>query len=152
MGNRLDYLARAREHVEGSVGRVVQCSGIYESEPWGFNHEWAFLNQAIRVETGLDGESLLSGLISIEMALGRVRGEAGYAPRTMDIDIMFIDGMILSTPVLEVPHPKLHLRRFALEPLCEIAPNLIHPRLNQCLSKLLETCPDKLRVWRFNGV
>jgi len=93
---------------------------------------------------------IMHEILDIEKAMGRIREKGIVSPRPVDIDILFIDNMIISEPGLEVPHPRLHLRRFALQPLSEIAPDLIHPIFNTSIMALLNICGDHLTVTRLS--
>ncbi len=144
LGNKLAQLQNAREQIVAKVGAIVQSSSLYESEPWGFESEEWFVNQVLKVETTLAPEALLAINQQIEQALGRERKQTGhYESRTMDIDILFYDDVILQTDNLTIPHPHLHERRFTLLPLAEIAPSLQHPALKKNIATLLEECGDK---------
>src|SRR5690606_6131161 len=130
------------------VGPIVQSSSLYETAAWGKTDQPAFLNQVLEVKTVLSPEQVLQGINQIEQELGRIRHEH-WGARVIDIDILFYDQLILQTQRLTIPHPQLHLRRFTLLPLSEIAPQLMHPVLNQPVTQLLQDCPDKLPVHLF---
>jgi len=122
-------------------------SSIYTSADWGMEKAPDFYNQVIKVRTKLKSEELMAVLQNIEKALGRVRTNVErYESRTIDIDLLFFNSEIIANSTLEVPHPRLHLRRFVLEPLHEIAPGLIHPVLKKSVSVLLQECSDKNKV------
>lgn len=145
MGDRDQIFAQACLLINNRCGCVLQVSAAYESEPWGFDAESWFLNRVIVVETELAPEALLQQLLDIEKELGRVRHPEieGYASRTADLDILYFGDRVICTEILTVPHPRLHLRRFALVPLCEVAPNLVHPVLQMTQTALLQHCPDE---------
>lgn len=145
MGDRTSFLSQARESIASRVGSIRQNSGLYETAAWGKTDQPAFLNQVLEVETALPPEQVLRTINAIEQELGRQRHEH-WGARVIDIDILFYDDMILQTQRLTIPHPQLHLRRFTLVPLVEIAPMLIHPVLGKHLSALLNECPDELKV------
>jgi len=117
--------------------RVQAESRIYETPPWGFLDQPAFLNMALCAETDLPPAELLAFLKQLESDLGRVPTFRN-GPRLIDIDILFYDDLILNTPPLVIPHPRLHERDFVLVPLADIAPDLIHPVLNQSIRALLD--------------
>jgi len=145
LGDRATYLTEAVNHISARCGRVTSSSSLYETAAWGNTNQPAFYNQAIRVETMLDPETLLERLLVIELEMGRIREEK-YGPRTIDLDILMIDDIVLDSPTLTIPHPQLHNRRFALLPLNEIAPALHHPVLDKTIHELLLNCPDTLDV------
>jgi 2-amino-4-hydroxy-6-hydroxymethyldihydropteridine diphosphokinase len=145
LGDRAAYLALAVQHISALCGRVTVTSSVYETAAWGNTNQPAFYNQAICVETILEAETLLERLLAIELEMGRVREEK-YGPRTIDLDILMINDFVVSTPTLTIPHPQMHNRRFALLPLNEIAPALLHPVLDKTIHELLLNCPDTLDV------
>ena len=145
IGDRLTYLQQACSLVEKTIGFIFKKSDIYETAPWGLKEQNAFLNQVILVSTTLPPEKLLATVLLIEQQLGRKRIEK-LGPRTIDIDILFFNSEILSSPRLTVPHPEIEKRRFVLTPLNQIAPEFVHPVLKKTVSQLLEICPDMLQV------
>jgi 2-amino-4-hydroxy-6-hydroxymethyldihydropteridine diphosphokinase len=149
-GDRSRNLINAISYINKLAGELIECSPLFESPAWGFDHPTPFLNQALKLKTSLDPEALLQTLLLIEIKCGRVRNNNGqYAARTLDIDILFYDDSIIETEGLEIPHPRVHLRRFALIPLSAIAPQLIHPGLGKSVQDLLLECPDKSIVRKF---
>jgi 2-amino-4-hydroxy-6-hydroxymethyldihydropteridine diphosphokinase len=122
----------------------VAQSSAYESEPWGFEAKEWFLNRLIVVETELEPEAMMRQLLDIEAELGRVRHPeaGGYASRTADLDILYYGSRIVLTDSLTIPHPRLHQRRFALLPLCEVVPEFVHPAFNMTQTELLKRCFD----------
>ena len=143
-GDRTRNLQDAISYINNLAGKIVECSLLFESPAWGFEHPSAFLNQAIKLMTSLEAEELLQTLLFIESKCGRVRKDTGqYEARTLDIDILFYDDSIIETEGLVIPHPRVHLRRFALTPLSEIAPQLVHPLLGKSIQELLEECQDE---------
>ncbi len=148
-GNRQEYLQTAVSALEKKAGKVLKASHIYETEPWKMNDGTNFLNQVILLETSLDTQQIMDLIIETETSLGRIRSTSGYEPRTMDIDILFFNEKAITSPSVTVPHPLISERRFILEPLCELAPNYIHPLLKKSLKQLLADCPDKHTIARF---
>jgi 2-amino-4-hydroxy-6-hydroxymethyldihydropteridine diphosphokinase len=139
--DRAANLRRAVNCITESVGTVTKQSPIYETQSWGYS-DGNYLNQTIAVETALAPLQLLTTINAIESALGRVRSGKGYEARTIDIDILFYDNEILDTPQLVIPHPKIALRRFVLQPTADIAPDFVHPRIGKTIRQLLEECED----------
>jgi 2-amino-4-hydroxy-6-hydroxymethyldihydropteridine diphosphokinase len=148
IGDRAGRLAEAVNALKCNCGRVVSVSPIYETEPWGKQDQMAFLNQAICLETNLSSVELLAAVLSIEQEMGRMRKEKN-GPRLIDIDILFFNREVIHIPGLTIPHPLVHERRFALQCLADIAPDLVHPVFNKSISELLEICPDHLKVNKF---
>jgi 2-amino-4-hydroxy-6-hydroxymethyldihydropteridine diphosphokinase len=144
-GNRLDMLRDARTLLAAQAGAVVGQSDCYESEPWGFEAATWFINQTVQIETLLTPVQLLHTIQDIEQQLGRVRTDppGAYTSRPIDIDILFYDNVVVHTPALTIPHPLLHRRRFALLPLCDIAPGYVHPLLRKTTADLLQQCDDR---------
>ena len=139
LGDRLRLIQEAVAALTVEAGSVTALSLLYETEPWGFSSPHRFLNVALALETTLSPETLLAVTQRIERDLGRTHKsvDGRYADRTIDIDLLFVGDAVLDTPALTLPHPRLHLRRFVLEPLCEIAPDLCHPLLRKSVSQLL---------------
>ncbi len=148
MGDREKILQKSIVIIEERCGSVLLSSSLYESEPWGFDAEQCFINQAICIETELSAHNLLEKLLSIEIELGRDREHhyETYVSRPIDLDIIYYGDMIYNDTDLILPHPRLHLRRFVLEPLCEIAPDYIHPVLRKTNRELREICDDSSEV------
>ena len=145
LGNREKNLEKARQLIAAEAGQVGKSSSLYETEAWGIQDQPPFLNQVLLVWTKLDPRQLLSTILDIEHQMGRERFEK-FGPRSIDIDILFFNEEIIDEPGLTIPHPQLHLRRFTLQPLQELAPSFIHPVLNKSVSDLLAECPDPLAV------
>ena len=148
MGNRLSNLKAAVVNLTPQM-TVKQKSSVYETPPWGFTEQDAFLNQVVKVTTYLEPEALLRHLKRMETALGRVPNFQN-GPRVIDIDILFFDKMIINTPPLVVPHPRLHERAFVLVPLAEIEPDFVHPILQRPINKILEDV-DRSEIKLFTG-
>lgn len=147
-GDRPGYLQRAIQAL-AHLGEISARSSLYETEAWGKTDQPAFLNQAICLETSIAPEALLTDILQIERELGRERLER-YGPRTIDIDILLVDRVILRTETLTIPHPELPNRRFALTALAEIAPDQIHPVFGAAIAQLLIQCTDSLHVIRID--
>ena len=146
-GDRKALLGQATDLIRQRVGSVACCSPLYETAPWGQfaeGEDLPFLNIAIVVETDLEPHELLVTTQSIEKDLGRSRPKPTqqYHSRPIDIDIVLYGMAVTAMPELTLPHPRMHLRRFVLQPLCDIAPNVQHPLLKKTIQQLLEECPD----------
>lgn len=146
LGNRKETVLSAIRQIDSRMGRVLKQSALYVSEPWGFHSRDEFINVVIKVQTYLEPYELLENIQKIEAEAGRIRNleEPGYKSRTLDIDILFYDDLIMNEEYLTIPHPRLHQRRFTMEPLHEIAPGLVHPLFKKTVAKLLEECTDTL--------
>ena len=129
LGDREAHLRRAIDLISAEDGiEVSGVSEIRETEPWGPVEQGPFLNGAVRIETALVPRQLLGRLLEIERLMGRVRGER-FGPRTIDLDLLVYGDQTVDEPGLTVPHPRLHERRFALEPLADLDPGLTIPGL-----------------------
>lgn len=148
LGDRRDTIARAIETLaEGRPDRLVSCSSLYETEPFGKTDQGWFLNCVVQVSTGLDPHAFLRWLLEIEARLGRVREER-WGPRTIDLDLLLFDEVACTDRELTLPHPGIPHRRFVLEPLVEVAPDLVVPGLGVTVETLLERLRDPSRVVR----
>ena len=151
-GNRQQIINNATNLIQQRIGFVAVSSHIYETEPWGDFQDpdtQPFLNIALLVHTNLTPLQALSSALLIEKELGRQRiglpsssELRTYSSRPIDIDLIFFGNLVINTPTLTLPHPRMHLRRFVLKPLCDIAPDYIHPLFNKTLNTLLSECTD----------
>ncbi len=144
-GDRMYHLETAMQLISEHCGKILKSSPIYETAAWGMTDQQDFLNQVLLVETGLKAPLLMERILELEHLMGRVRSEK-YGPRKIDIDILFYNDEVIHTSSLIVPHPALQNRRFVLEPLNDIAPDLVHPVLKKTVHQLLVECPDQLPV------
>lgn len=144
-GAREQWLRDAIVLIATNCGTIVLMSSIYSTAAWGMEDQPDFLNMALAIDTELSPSELLNSILQVEQDLGRERKEK-WGQRTLDIDILFYGNEIINLPSLKIPHPAIQDRRFALIPLCEIAPKLIHPAFNKSVSLLLDECADKLDV------
>jgi 2-amino-4-hydroxy-6-hydroxymethyldihydropteridine diphosphokinase len=128
LGDRAATLSRAVELLGREPGiEVVAVSAFRETDPVGYLDQPPFLNGAVAVETPLAPREVLDALLEVERQLGRTRLGPRYGPRTVDLDLLLVDGIVVDEPGLTVPHPRLHERAFALEPLLELDPGLVVP-------------------------
>lgn len=147
LGNRLELLQQAIDAIHKQAGMLLRVSSVYETPPWGFEADTSFLNVCVALETELDPIDLLNVLNDIEHQLGRSRTPgAGYASRTMDIDIIIYGNRIVQTAELEIPHPRYDARKFVLLPLAEIAPDFIDPKTAKPIQYILKACLDESPV------
>jgi 2-amino-4-hydroxy-6-hydroxymethyldihydropteridine diphosphokinase len=147
IGNREFTLNQAVEKINLEIGKVISQSNYYETEAWGVENQDKYLNQCICVETILPSNQVLKKSLEIELSLGRKRNhKETYEPRTIDIDMLFYNSDIIQTKDLAIPHPRLHLRKFVLIPLNEIAPTFVHPVLNKTIHTLRLECMDDCEV------
>jgi 2-amino-4-hydroxy-6-hydroxymethyldihydropteridine diphosphokinase len=145
LGNRKLFLKQAIEHIEADIAPVIKVSSIYETQSWGKTDEPDYLNQVLLLQTLLPARVVLQKILAIENILGRKREEK-WGSRIIDIDILFYGDEIIDEPDLHVPHSELHNRRFTLEPLVEIAADLVHPVLHKNILQLKSELRDSLVV------
>ena len=150
IGDREKTLQKTISEVEKHIGKILKKSSVYETKAWGFEEQNDFLNQAILVETKFSAEELMEKILEIEKTLGRKKTEKKWRERIIDIDILFFNLQIFIPQKcgtnLQIAHPYLHLRKFDLLPLNEIAPDLVHLVLKKTISELLQQCADNLTV------
>jgi len=145
LGDRNAYLQQAIIAIENEVAPVIKKSSVYETQSWGKTNQPDYLNQVILLQTDLPAQTILQKILNIEWTIGRVREEK-WGPRIIDIDILFYGDEIIDEPQLKLPHPELHNRRFTLEPLAEIAPDMVHPVLHNTILQLKNNLTDRLIV------
>jgi 2-amino-4-hydroxy-6-hydroxymethyldihydropteridine diphosphokinase len=147
MGNRHDNLKQAISSLPPQMD-VKKKSRVYETPPWGYEDQPKFLNQVLMAKTYLEPEPLLRHIKRLEVALGR-KASFRNGPRLIDIDILFYDDLVLETPDLILPHPRLHERGFVLLPLMDIAPDLVHPVKKKSIREMMAFC-DVGGIEKFN--
>jgi 2-amino-4-hydroxy-6-hydroxymethyldihydropteridine diphosphokinase len=152
LDGKFEYLECAIALIKCNIGYVKNESSVYASPPWGYDSINEYVNQLIVVDTDLSPLELLDKNLLIEKVLGRERSENGYTDRTIDIDILFYNDEVCETERLILPHPRLHLRKFCLEPLAEVISDWEHPKLKIKISLLLKECEDKSDLRKIEAV
>ena len=149
VGNRNLFIRKALDKIGGiNKTKIVLCSSLYETEPWGVKEQGRFLNFVLKIETGLSPADLLCKLKEIESGLGRIKREKWHE-REIDIDILFYDGVIYNDDSLCIPHIGIADRKFVLIPLNEIAPDFIHPVIGKKVRELLAITGDNSNVVKY---
>lgn len=138
LGDRLANLRNARFALQPQA-RLIACSAVYETPPWGYLDQPKFLNQVVKAETKLEPLALLSLLKRLEIELGRLPSLRN-GPRVIDLDLLFYDDLQLVLPELIIPHPHMAGRAFVLLPMCDLAPELYHPQQRQTMQEMLAEC------------
>ena len=138
IGDRVGYLQQATLLLKAIPEiSVISTSSFYESEPWKMDSENWFVNAVVQISTTLSPEKLLDECMRIEAQLGRKRTR-GYQDRTIDIDILFYDDLVIHTEALTIPHPHFHKRAFVMVPMLEIAQDFVHPLFKKTVMQLYE--------------
>ena len=150
VGNKEENLLDARRMIGKDIGRIEMLSSMYETAAWGQEDQAAYLNQVLVVSTTKTAIELMRQILKIESDMGRVRLEK-WAPRVIDIDILFFDNLVLHETGLHIPHPHLHERKFTLAPLAELIPHYIHPEIGKSVGQLLREVNDHLEVRRVSS-
>ncbi len=149
LGDREAHLERAIAALRATEGvTVVAVSPIYETDPVGPPPQGPYLNGVAQLAPRLDPRALLERLLEIETACGRTRGATRDEPRTLDLDLLLFGARRIDEPDLTVPHPRLHERAFVLEPLCDLAPRLVHPSRGESVEALARRVRDPAAVRR----
>lgn len=146
LGDKQLIFSETKKQLTAQLGAIAKESAIYETEPWGFESDDMFWNQALEFETELTPEEVLVQVHNIEHEMGRIRTGNQYDSRLIDIDILFFGNQVINQEYLVIPHPRIQDRKFVLVPLAEIAPEMIHPIFKKTINKLLEECTDHLSV------
>ncbi len=157
IGNSLEHCFDVVESLHNEIRcRVDAVSGWYSSEPWGDSRQDWFTNGVARITTEAEPAELLEICQNLEILTGRVKSRR-WGPRVMDLDILLWPGRLVVSRTLMIPHPRLHQRRFVLQPLCDLAPDVQHPVLGKTMHDLLRNLDDPLQVhplesnWRFGS-
>jgi 2-amino-4-hydroxy-6-hydroxymethyldihydropteridine diphosphokinase len=140
--------ANVIQFIEATFGEVLRLSSVYKSPAWGYASANPYYNQVVYFKSDKLASTILELLLKEEQHNGRERrsDHEGYADRIIDVDILYLDREVIATAQLEVPHPRLHLRRFTLLPLVEVAPEFVHPVFKKTNKELLERCGDDALV------
>lgn len=154
LGDRVGYIQQAVQFLKDTPNiKVIDTSSLYETEPIGLVSEKWFVNAVVEIETTLEPEQLLETCMNIEQRLGRSREltapKALYQSRTVDIDILFYDDIILANDTISIPHPRVHERAYALVPLLELAPDFVHPILGNTIKFIHRTLLEPEEVYLF---
>ncbi|MEZ5196112.1 MAG: 2-amino-4-hydroxy-6-hydroxymethyldihydropteridine diphosphokinase [Bacteroidales bacterium] len=149
LSDRERALTFAISEISKNIGKITLTSSIFESEPWGFSSPDLFLNQVVKVQTILTPKATLKKLQEIERLYGRARHSGNYESRTIDLDILFFDDLMIHERDLHIPHPRLHMRKFTLSPLVEIAGDYVHPFIRKSMNDLAAECTDRSQVRLF---
>lgn len=151
LGDRSNNLDCCLELLEQRTGCIVDTSSVYETEPWGTDIPLPYLNMVAVVENDKTPGEMLESILLVEKEMGRKRGPERNAPRTVDVDILLYNSEIIEQESLKIPHERMHLRKFVLVPMVEIAPELMHPLFAKTMHELLEECPDSSWVRIFKS-
>ena len=144
-GDRLATISQAVQRLGSHHGiQVVRMAMIYETEPVGVTDQPDFLNTVVEVETTFSPHGLLTITKSLERDLGRLPSSQRWGPRPIDLDLLLYDDLVIQDPDLTIPHPQMHQRRFVLEPLAQLAPELVHPVLGHPIEALLATLVEEV--------
>jgi 2-amino-4-hydroxy-6-hydroxymethyldihydropteridine diphosphokinase len=152
IGDRVGYVQQAHCLLNDTNDiQVIESSSLYETEPVGYKDQEWFINAVLKVETSLSPEELLNQCLRIEKQLGRVRYPdlSKNGPRTLDLDILFYDNKVITNENIEIPHPRMHQRAYALVPLLELDADLYHPVLKKTVSELHENLEELEEVYLY---
>ena len=149
VGSRDKNIEKAVALIQKNAGKVLAVSPLYQTPSWGYE-DAPYLNNAVCLLTDIAPLKLMQTLLNIESALGRERTNgAQYEARSIDLDIVLIEGCVIDHPKLQVPHPRMHLRKFVLQPAADIAPSWVHESRGLSISDLLLKCDDASEISLF---
>ena len=137
-GDRIQSMSSVLKKMLQLGLKILKVSSLYESQAVGYESDNLFLNAVIKIQTELDAEEVLNFLMQIEVEMGRVRQELGYADRPMDLDILAVEEEIIHTEILQVPHPRMHERAFVLIPFQEVWSDWKHPQMKLKITELCQ--------------
>ena len=142
LGNKLENCCQGIQSLTCCGARLITQSRIYQTEPVDYKDQDWFINFVVKIETTLDPYQLLDCMASIQRKAGRIQDPVRFGPRILDLDIIFYDDIVIHSNQLIIPHPRMHKRRFVLQPLCDIDPTIIHPVLKKDVQLLLDGLDD----------
>lgn len=150
LGNKLENCRQGIQSLTERNVRLTAQSYLYQTEPVDYKDQDWFINYAVKIETHLDPFQLMERIQTIQRKAGRIHDEIRFGPRILDLDIILYDEVVIHSAQLIVPHPRMHERRFVLQPLCDIDPTIIHPVLRMEVQSLLNTLDEKAqRIRRY---
>ena len=141
LGNTQEIFEQSYPAIENKVGKILQKSSLYRTAAWGFKDQADFINQVILLESELNPQEILTEIQAIEKQFGRER-IVTWGPRTLDLDILFIEDLIVQNEKLQIPHPQIQNRKFILIPMHEIAESFEHPVLKKSIAELILETTD----------
>ena len=145
LGDKIVNINKACDYISTEVGTIISLSSLYQTQAWGNINQDDFLNQVIRLYSDLEPTFLLKTILNIETKIGRIRAEK-WAPRIIDIDLLYYGKYVIDREELTIPHPELTERRFVLTPLAELSPDFQHPIFKLSNQELLDFCTDHRKV------
>jgi 2-amino-4-hydroxy-6-hydroxymethyldihydropteridine diphosphokinase len=149
LGNRMEAIQTALSELESTFGKPERVSSVYETASWGVEGQPDYLNCVAGYLTGFTADEVLKTLLTTEIKAGRIRKGNLYESRIIDLDLLLYGNLVLNEPGLQVPHPRMTLRRFTMTPLSDIYPEIIHPESNKTMAELLEACTDQGRIKKY---
>ncbi len=146
IGNKTENLLEACDKLKKEIGDIILQSQFYESEPWGVENQENYYNAVIAINADMKPKEIKDTIQGIEKEIGREYNSERWHSRIIDIDLIYADELIYVTRDFQIPHKRMHLRNFVLEPLCEILPDMLHPVFGKTSIELLKNCPDQSKV------